>query len=190
MWNDLSDSVKVFLIAAGGIGAWPLYKNVLKPLGRTLIRAMVRDYLNKEYCKQQDFNELAAGFDEFKDEVNALSHYHNDQLKARVADLATQMQNFLARVVEIETKVAVFWKMIEKSTADLLHRDDTPNIDRLLEKLPAENLTDPERRELLGYLEKIEKGEGEERHRPEGRRTGAALLRASIVSRFYADEYE
>lgn len=116
-----------------------------------------------------------------------------DGISNRIAELATIMQTVvgkqeqvMSRLVELETKMEVFWNMIEKSTANLLHRDDTPLIDRLLEKLPAENLTEPERKELLGYLDEIEVSTT----RPRADRVAAIMLKASILARYHDSDEE
>lgn len=113
------------------------------------------------------------------------------QVKKSLADLRTDMQTWLAkqddnhtRLVDLEVKVGVFWRMVERSTADMLHRDDDAyHIDDLLERLPAENLTPEERGTLVGVLHDIEKS-GDV---TDGQRVAAVLLRASIYARYRSE---
>lgn len=105
------------------------------------------------------------------------------EVEKQLVDLRTQMQSYVlvdSRLRDLELKVGVFWEMVEKRLGDLLHRDDTPELDKLLEKLPADNLTEEEREMLAAYLQKIEDDPDCEG----GRRVGALLLRASIEARY------
>lgn len=102
-------------------------------------------------------------------------------------EIRTHLQTVMGyqvRIIELETKMKVFWTMIERSTADLLHRDDTPNIDKLLEKLPADRMSAEERHLLKEYLIEIQNNE----ERPRSDRYAAILLRASITARFPNDD--
>lgn len=105
-----------------------------------------------------------------------------EEERAAREELATKMQTIMGyspRLDSLELKIGLFWSMIQKSTSELLHRDDTPDVDVLLEKLPNGTLTDAELSLLSDYLREIETSET----RPRADRVAAIMLRATIEAR-------
>lgn len=108
---------------------------------------------------------------------------HGQRVDQHLTELRTQMQSYVlvdGRLRDLEMKVDIFWKVAEKRLGDLLHRDDTPELDELLEKLPADNLSPEERERLKAHLREIE----DDPEYSEGRRVAALILRASIEARY------
>lgn len=84
------------------------------------------------------------------------------------------------RLSVLETKIGVFWKVIEEGAVELLHRDDTPVVDELLHKAAANDLSKEEVIELIEELKIIEG----DRTRTKGESTAALLMRAVLVARY------
>lgn len=92
----------------------------------------------------------------------------------------TQARSTEKRLTALETKISLFWKVIEEGTVQLLHRDDTPKTDMLLDKAADNTLTKEEARELIDELKQIE----EDKSRPRGEAAAALMMRAVLVARF------
>lgn len=60
------------------------------------------------------------------------------------------------RVTALETKIELFWGVVEKQMSNLLHSPHRPTLDKLLEKNQAgEKLTKDEAEQLADLLEKL-----------------------------------
>lgn len=92
----------------------------------------------------------------------------------------TQARKNESRLTALETKISVFWRVIEEGAVSLLHRDDTPRVDALLEKAAANTLTNVEAKKLIEELREIE----QDRTRTKGESTAALLMRAVLIARY------
>lgn len=100
---------------------------------------------------------------------------------ALVSYAVAQARSSEHRLSVLETKIGLFWQIIEKGAVDLLHRDDAPATDKLLERAASNKLTEEERMELVRRLKAIET----DPKRSPGESTAALLMRAVLVAKFY-----
>lgn len=163
--------MKALLVAGGGLGIIPLYRSGLKPALTTIGRGLAREFIGAHYA-------TAEALEVFRDETRQQFH----ELREFMQTYSGHRELDQNRLATLETKIGLFWKMIETSTADLLHRDDTPQIDVLLEELRDGVLSSDRREVLKRYLEEIER----DHDRPRADRYGAVLLRASLIARYDA----
>ena len=189
---------QLLTLAFKGLGISGILSFILVPLVKFWLGKLYvtkEDFKTHTEANKESFNHYAKVRKEYDEDCEKRANERHRQIKERLVELGNAIQvshNKLDaeirknsdRLTSQETKVQVFWNMIEQSTANLLHRDDTPQIDRLLEKLPAENLSPPERKELRHYLEEIRTNKAE----PQARRMAAAVLEASITARFPNDD--
>lgn len=89
------------------------------------------------------------------------------------------------RLSVLETKISLFWTIIEEVALGLLHRDDTPELDMLLAKVsdPHHRLTREEASAVVEHLKEIEV----DRSRPRGESAMALLVRAVLVAKYLDD---
>lgn len=111
------------------------------------------------------------------------------QIAIAIAGLALTLVLFFVKSIRsnehrlsvLETKIGVFWKIIEEGAAQLLHRDDTPEIDALLDRVRDKKpLSSEERDTLVRYLRQIET----DKQRTKGEQTMALIYRAMIVAKY------
>lgn len=152
-----------------------LSKAVEGAASKNSIESVEEDWAEMLLIVERQIKELLASERREREEADRIRD-------AADRDLRTSVQTWLAhvdRIKALEVKMDVFWKMIEKSTSEMLHRDDTPDIDRLLEKLPDHQLSSEEEIELIGYLERIE----HDNARSRADHVAAILLRAAMTAR-------
>lgn len=167
---------------------WDIVKWALLGGGFSLVvLPAVKYWLGKGYVENKSFEDYKLSFDRYKNECDEAADHRQALLLSETRNIRELIQPWFLKVEQngnrltrVETQMELFWKSLEKSMANMLHRDDTPNIDRLLEKLPVENLTEEELKEFMQHLEQIEN----DSRADQGRRAGAALLRASITARY------
>lgn len=84
------------------------------------------------------------------------------------------------RITSVETKVALFWGLIEKNMSQLLHSPHRPSLDTLLDKnISGEGLTKQEAVQLVGLLQKLIDG----RELTPNETSWATLLMAATVAK-------
>ena len=95
------------------------------------------------------------------------------------------LEPFAGRLYVLETKMELFWRSVAIDSAKILHQPDArrSHIDKLLEALMADKLTEQGEAELRGYLVKIRNWEpGVDVGFPvhPGEQTAAAILLATM----------
>lgn len=84
------------------------------------------------------------------------------------------------RVTSLETKVSLFWALIEKNMSQLLHSPHRPKLDTLLDKnISGEGLTKSEAIQLVSLLQKLIEG----RELTPNESSWATLLMAATVAK-------
>lgn len=84
------------------------------------------------------------------------------------------------RITSVETKVGLFWGLIEKNMSVLLHSPHRPNLDTLLDKnISGEGLTKDEATQLVALLQKLIDG----RELSPNETSWATLLMAATVAK-------
>lgn len=103
----------------------------------------------------------------------------------KLAEEVAAFRPEIAKLNQIEVKVGVFWSIIEKEAAHMLHRDDTPEIDRLLDRLidPRVEMDAEELGVLAKYMDDIKK----DKNRSSGEQTAAILLKAAVFARMISE---
>lgn len=74
---------------------------------------------------------------------------------AAVVGLASWIYGIANRITTLETKISLYWNMIEDQTSKMLHSPHRPALDRLLEKTRKEGLTQVEATQLVDLLQKL-----------------------------------
>lgn len=72
-----------------------------------------------------------------------------------VVALASWIYGIANRITTLETKISLYWKMIEDQTSKMLHSPHRPILDRLLEKNQKDGLTKAEATQLVDLLQKL-----------------------------------
>jgi hypothetical protein len=83
------------------------------------------------------------------------------------------------RVTTLETKISLFWGLMEKQAATILHHPITPDRDKLIDGYLEGELSSEELQEFVHLLDSIVK----DNNQSSGERMAAAFLLASIYNK-------
>lgn len=97
-----------------------------------------------------------------------------------VVALASWIYGIANRITTLETKISLYWNMIEGQTSKMLHSPHRPALDRLLDKNQRSGLTQAEATQLVDLLQKLI--DTEELNSDE--RTSALMLMAVTAAKY------
>jgi hypothetical protein len=90
-------------------------------------------------------------------------------------------RNLEARLTAVETQL----RLMERYAGDVVHRDDTPDVDRLIEKYQrGETLTPEEVRDFARKLNQIR----EDARQPPGTQVAAGVILSGLITRYHLKE--
>lgn len=165
----------------------------------------VRFWLGREYTTSKAFKDYKDDCEKAATTANAEMDSRLEYILEKIEDRNKQEEQWRVelvnrmtrwvdkqeknndRLMELETKMSVFWNMVEKTAVGLLHKDDDKlGLDHLLDKLPPDRMTRDERRALvekLGIVEHSQESTTEEQF-------SAGVLRAAVVARYHKEFQE
>lgn len=85
------------------------------------------------------------------------------------------------RLSAIETKIEIFWKIVEARALDILHHPTRPSLDKIIERR-KETFDDGSTEELDRYTDKLEDAIADPNLSP-GEKMAATLALAAVVAR-------
>lgn len=110
-----------------------------------------------------------------KDNTEELALIRSDRNADRQRIEAMQIE-----IGQLKISADYSWKMIEMYAGKILHQDDTPDIDRYIDKNEAEGLSRKEAEEFAIILDGIITSSGDD----DGRKAVATMMLAAIVRRY------
>lgn len=152
------------------VGAWLVGGGVIT----AIVIPAIKHWLGKEYATKETLKEIKDSL-----EKNIVS------LRTEFVRWVDRLERNSERINTLETKIELFWGMVEKNLATMLHRDDTPDIDVLLDKVRDDTINDAEREALVEALKDIE-NDG----RRQNDRYAALMLRSMIEARLAEHKLE